>query len=74
LGLPKTGSHNGRGYHKVSSITHLKGVKRTRGKHNKKAQRGGSRPQLHPDPPFIRPLAKTAEKHKAEHKAEGKAE
>jgi hypothetical protein len=58
----------------VSSITHLKGVKRTRGKHNKKAQRGGSRPQLHTDPPFIKPLAKTAEKHKAEHKAEGKTE
>jgi hypothetical protein len=54
----------------VSSITHLKGVKRTRGKHNKKAQRGGSRPQLHPDPPFIKPLAKTAEKHKAEGKTE----
>jgi hypothetical protein len=58
----------------VSSITQLKGVKRTRGKHNKKGRRGGSRPQLHPDPPFVKPLAKTAEKHKAEHKAEEKAE
>jgi len=52
----------------------LKGVKRGRGKHCKKGRRGGSRPQLHPDPPFIKPLAKTAEKQKAEHKAEDKVE
>ena len=58
----------------MSSITQLKGVKRGRGKHCKKGRRGGSRPQLNPDPPFIKPLAKTAEKHKAEHKAEDKVE
>jgi hypothetical protein len=72
--LPKAGRHNGRGYHEVSSITQLKGVKRNRGKHCKKGRRGGSRPQLHPDPPFIKPLAKTAEKLKAEHRAEDKSE
>jgi hypothetical protein len=54
----------------VSSITQLKGVKRNRGKHCKKGRRGGSRPQLHPDPPFVKPLAKAAEKHKSEDKAE----
>ncbi|MDM7999818.1 MAG: hypothetical protein QUS33_07440 [Dehalococcoidia bacterium] len=54
----------------MSSITQLKGVKRTRGKHNKKGRRGGSRPQLHPDPPFIKPLAKRAEKPKTEEKSQ----
>lgn len=57
----------------MSSITQLKGVKRTRGKHCKKGRRGGSRPQLNPDPPFIKPLAKTAEKHAAQLKAEAKS-
>jgi hypothetical protein len=57
----------------VSSITHLKGVKRTRGKHNKKAMRGGSRPQLNPDPPFIKPLARAAKQPEVDHKAEDKA-
>ena len=57
----------------MSSITQLKGVKRNRGKHCKKGRRGGSRPQLHPDPPFIKPLAKTAEKRAAQPKAEVKA-
>ncbi len=57
----------------MSSITQLKGVKRTRGKHCKKGRRGGSRPQLNPDPPFIKPLAKTGEKRAAEGKAEAKA-
>ena len=54
----------------MSSITQMKGVKKNRGKHVKKGRRGGSRPQLHPDPPFIKPLAKTAETPKAEQKAE----
>ena len=44
----------------MSSITQMKGVKRTRGKHCKKGRRGGSRPQLNPDPPFIKPLASKA--------------
>ncbi len=63
----------GKGYRTVSSITQLKGVKRTRGKHCKKGRRGGSRPQLHPDPPFIKPLAKTADKPSARAKAQAKA-
>jgi hypothetical protein len=58
----------------VSSITQLKGVKRGRGKHCKKGRRGGSRPQLNPDPPFIKPLAKTAEKRAAQNKAAAKAD
>jgi hypothetical protein len=58
----------------VSSITQLKGVKRGRGKHCKKGRRGGSRPQLNPDPPFIKPLAKTAEKSAAQNKAAAKAD
>jgi hypothetical protein len=58
----------------VSSITQLKGVKRNRGKHCKLGRRGGSRPQLNPDPPFIKPLVKAAEKHEPEPKAEHKAE
>ena len=37
---PEAGSNNGRGNHKVSSITQLKGVKRNRGKHCKKGRFG----------------------------------
>lgn len=58
----------------MSSITQLKGVKRTRGKHCKKGRRGGSRPQLNPDPPFIKPLAKHAKKRETEAKAEATAQ
>jgi hypothetical protein len=41
----------------MSSRTQLKGVKKNRGKHSKKAKTG-SKPQLHPSPPFIKPLDK----------------
>ena len=41
----------------MSSRTQLKGVKKNRGKHSKKANKG-SKPQLHPSPPFIKPLDK----------------
>jgi hypothetical protein len=45
----------------MSSRTQLKAAKKNRGKHNKKARKG-SKPQLHPSPPFIKPLAKSEEK------------
>ena len=41
----------------MSSRTQLKGAKKNRGKHSKKAKKG-SKPQLHPSPPFIKPLEK----------------
>ena len=51
----------------MSSRTQLKGAKKNRGKHSKDGRRGGSRPQLHPDEPFIKPLHKEPPAHTHTH-------
>jgi hypothetical protein len=47
----------------MSGRSQLKGAKKSRSKHSKLGKRGYE-PHLHPDEPFIKPLQKTARKHK----------
>jgi hypothetical protein len=49
----------------MSGRSQLKGAKKSRSKHSKLGQRG-SKPQLHPDDPFIKPLKKAHVRHKKE--------